>query len=151
MTLFCSLVKKDNFEWVLEKGTELGVSGFVPILSERSEKKNLNMERGKRIIREASEQSGRGVMPNLYGVHDLSRALETFDMDFVAFDPTGKPFDKDDIMKGGRIGILIGPEGGWSGSELELFRQKDISVYSLGTQVLRAETAAVSISSLLLL
>jgi RsmE family RNA methyltransferase len=57
VVLFASLIKKDKFEWVLEKCTELGVSEFVPVISERSEKKGLNIERARKIIKEASEQS----------------------------------------------------------------------------------------------
>src|SRR3989338_5781535 len=71
ITLLMALIKKDNFELVLQKCTELGVSRFVPILAERSEKKNLDMERAKRIIKEASEQCGRGDIPGLREVMSL--------------------------------------------------------------------------------
>ncbi|NDE68149.1 RsmE family RNA methyltransferase, partial [bacterium] len=62
-SLFCAVLKKDTFEWVVEKATEMGVSRIVPVLAERSEKKNLNIERLQKIIIEASEQSGRGTLP----------------------------------------------------------------------------------------
>src|ERR1035437_6020103 len=55
--LCVSMIKKDNFEWILQKGTELGVSFFIPIISERSVKTNFNHERGLKIIKEAAEQS----------------------------------------------------------------------------------------------
>ena len=64
--LCVSMIKKDHFEWILEKGTELGVSYFIPIISERSIKTNFNHERGEKIIKEATEQSGRGKLPGLY-------------------------------------------------------------------------------------
>src|SRR4051812_13164992 len=57
--LFASIVKKDTFEWIVEKATELGVSHIVPIISARTEKKDLNMERLTKISIEAAEQSGR--------------------------------------------------------------------------------------------
>ncbi|MBX4198161.1 16S rRNA (uracil(1498)-N(3))-methyltransferase [Candidatus Parcubacteria bacterium] len=176
--LFASLIKKDNFEWILEKGTELGVSHFVPMLSERSEKKNLNIERAEKIIKEASEQSGRGIMPELHEVTDLGDlmtaeireklGIEVLPM--IAFDPQGEKFDlarhlearlpsslqrqSPSTMLGATnppVGVLVGPEGGWTPKELELFKLHNIPIYNLGPQILRAETAAIAISSLLLL
>lgn len=58
--LCVAVVKKDTFEWIVEKATELGVTDIIPIIAERSEKKSLNGERLKKIAIEASEQSGRG-------------------------------------------------------------------------------------------
>ena len=151
VTLFISLIKKDNVEWVLQKGTEIGVSCFVPIVSERSEKKNLNIERSEKIIIEAAEQSGRGELPRLYETLNFQDALEKFDMPMIAFDPKEKDFDKGYLDRLDKVGVLIGPEGGWTDRELELFEQKNIVVYSLGPQILRAETAYIAIASLLLL
>ena len=154
ISLFCSLIKKDNFELVLEKGTELGVSVFIPVLSERSEKKSLNMMRARKIIQEASEQSGRGQLPELHEVKKLQEAVEEHNkMQVLALDPNGKPFD---ISKGFKalseaFAVFIGPEGGWSNRELEFFKQNNIPIYSLGHQVLRAETAAIAASALFLL
>lgn len=148
--LFQSIIKKDNFEWVLEKGTELGVSYFHPIISERSEKKNINFERASKIIKEASEQSGRGNLPILGDLIDLKESLSN-DFSSVAFHPAGDKFSKDDFKNEKIIGIFIGPEGGWSDRELEIFKEKGVKVLSLGSQILRAETAAIAVSSLLLL
>jgi 16S rRNA (uracil1498-N3)-methyltransferase len=165
--LFASLIKKDNFEWIVEKCTELGVSHFVPVLSERSEKKDLNIERAEKIIKEASEQSGRAVMPILHEIVNLEEALELNSKPekLIAFHPEGELFTRDTVL--GRqtelgkslgvpdekisYGIFIGPEGGWTEKEIELFKTKSIPLYSLGKQILRAETAAVAISSLFLL
>lgn len=148
--LFQSIIKKDKFEWVLEKGTELGISHFHPIVSERSEKKNINFERAGKIIKEANEQSGRGSLPRIGELADLK---DTLDNSFVsiAFHPTGEKFDKNDFEKDRILGIFIGPEGGWSGRELELFKEKEVKILSIGKQILRAETAAIAVSSLLLL
>lgn len=159
--LFVSLIKKDKFEWILEKGTELGVSHFVPILSERSEKKDLHRERAEKIIKEASEQSGRGTLPVL---HELIQLKEIFSNQekfppLITFHPGGEKFD---VMKTNSpsntlgtiktpVGVLIGPEGGWSEKEILLLKEKNIPICSLGSQVLRAETAAIAVSSLLLL
>lgn len=143
--LFQSLIKKDNFEWVVEKGTELGVNVFYPVESERSEKKSLNLERVKKIAIEASEQSGRGVISEIKEVLSLKEALEICkDNNFnaIAFHLDGEKINQSKFSSE-KIAIFIGPEGGWSEKEISLFKENNISIYSLGSQVLRAETAAI--------
>jgi 16S rRNA (uracil1498-N3)-methyltransferase len=158
--ILASLIKKDNFEWILEKCTELGVAHFIPIISERSEKKDLNMERAHKILKEASEQSGRGTIPGLYEILTLEDAVNYAVQEkvtMIAFHLSGTLFNDEikkqyqEKSKQQKIEVLIGPEGGWSDKEIEFLKSKNIPVYSLGNQVLRAETAAVAISSLLLL
>ncbi|NQV88167.1 MAG: 16S rRNA (uracil(1498)-N(3))-methyltransferase [Parcubacteria group bacterium] len=151
ITLFISLIKKDNVEWVLQKGTEIGVSRFVPIVSERSEKKDLNMERARKIVEEASEQSGRGVLPEVYEVIKLADVFEKFSIPKIAFDFSGEKFEKEKFDKSDRLGLLIGPEGGWTENELKMFKERDVMICSLGPQILRAETASIAVASLLLL
>ena len=68
LVLYQSLIKKDNFEWVLAKANEVGVSEIIPVLSARSEKKSLNQERCGTILKEAAEQSGRAIIPKLHNV-----------------------------------------------------------------------------------
>lgn len=148
--LFQSLIKKDNFEWILEKGTELGIYRFVPIISERSEKKSLNMSRGNKILKEASEQSGRGILPTLCEPLTIKEALDGIKNNAIVFDSSGIPFSTFNFTLS-TFNLLIGPEGGWSEKELEMFKEKNIPVYSLGVQTLRAETASIVASSLFLL
>jgi 16S rRNA (uracil1498-N3)-methyltransferase len=151
LTLAVSLIKKDNFEWVVQKCTELGVSGFIPLISERSEKKSLNMERARKIMIEAVEQSGRSFVPEIKEPIELEEYLNTEKREMAAFH-TG---DKEKIKKFSRnvdnLVALIGPEGGWSQKEVEMFEKKGVKIMSLDTPVLRAETAAVAISAILLL
>ncbi len=148
ITLYMSLIKKDNFELVLQKCTELGISKFVPIIAERSEKKNIDMDRARRIIKEASEQCGRGDLPNLDEIKDLEEVLN--EEGLVTFDASGIPFSSI-LPTFSPDAFLIGPEGGWSESELTLFKEKNIPLYSLGLLTLRAETAAISASSKIIL
>jgi 16S rRNA (uracil1498-N3)-methyltransferase len=144
--LFASLVKKDNFEWIAQKATELGVSHIIPIASDRSEKKDLNMDRINKIIVEAAEQSGRGTLPILYKVTDLATALSSYGhVKSIAWDPSATKFKPSDVMD--CIGAYIGPEGGWSSQELELFDEHGIQVKSLGPQILRSETAVIAVIS----
>ncbi len=150
--LFASLIRRDRFEWLLEKATELGVSQIRPVVADRSEVKKFNLDRAKDIVREAAEQSGRGSLPALYEPMELQNVFKEYTyFKSMVFDPHGEPFKKRDWEHGEKFGAFIGPEGGWSARELELFRSKKIPVYSLGPPTLRAETAAVAVTSLLLL
>ncbi len=144
--LFSSIVKKDNFEWIVEKATELGVSHIVPIISARTEKKDLNIERIQKIITEAAEQSGRGTLPILYEVTDLDSALNNYaHIQSIAWHTGANKFVTQDVTTA--IGAYIGPEGGWSNEELELFKKHGVHTRSLGPQILRSETAVVAVLS----
>jgi len=149
LNIFQSIIKKDNFEFVVQKCTELGVSAFYPILSERSEKKNLNIERLEKIAIEASEQSGRNSIPKIFEPQNLKEAVESFDGKLFVLDFEGKNISEVDVS--GKIGILVGPEGGWGDTEKSWFKEKGIVSLTLGKQVLRAETASISASALILL
>lgn len=145
ITLCMALIKKGNFELVLQKCTELGVSRFVPILAERSEKKNIDIERAKRIIKEASEQCGRGDLPVIEEIKTLGEVLGT-ERDLIVLDVSGEPLKAHKLTSSQAYKLLVGPEGGWSEKELSLFKEKNIPIYSLGTLTLRAETAAIAAS-----
>lgn len=156
IVLCAAVVKKDTFEWITEKATELGVSEIIPVISERSEKKALNESRLKKIIVEASEQSGRGDIPVLHPVVEMREYVEKNSIGgstAVAFHIDAPIFDRARFTAShdAKTYIFIGPEGGWSPDELALFHSKNIQLLSLGTQVLRAETAVVSALSLTLL
>src|SRR3989344_9340857 len=170
IVLFQSIIKGDHFELVLEKCTELGVSHFVPIVAERSEKKNINLERAKKIVKEASEQSGKTTLPLVNEVMTLEEVFapphspllgkegrtektgfNNFTPEFsFALDHSGSPLSTNNL-KLTTANFFIGPEGGWTDRERELFRSKNIPLLSLGEQILRSETAAIAVSSLLLL
>ncbi len=149
--LVSALVKKDTFEWIAEKATELGVSQIIPLVAERSEKKNINTERLVTLVTEASEQSGRGDVPEIRTTIFLEDFLKDKKnvQNIIVFDPTGekiadqsftKAIEKSEI----ELFVCIGPEGGWSPSELASFKKNGVSIFSLGPQILRAETAVIA-------
>lgn len=149
ITLYAAIVKKDNFEWIVEKATELGVSKIVPVISERSEKKNLNIERLRRILIESSEQSWRGNVPvlaEIISLEDVITEIKSISQSIIAWDPTGDECSESE-MKQRPISIFVGPEGGWSERELAAFKDSKIKVRSIGKQILRAETAVIAILS----
>lgn len=156
--LCVALIKKDNFEWIVEKGTELGVRHFVPVVAERSEKKDLNMERLIKIAREASEQSGRATVPEIHPVMTLEgifsgndSSLFKFPNHRIAFDPEGIAMISKDTSDTESVAIFIGPEGGWSEREIEFFKKQEVDLKTMGNQILRAETAAIATATLFLL
>lgn len=141
--LFASIVKKDNFEWIVQKATELGVAHIVPIISDRSEKKDLNMDRIRKISIEASEQSGRATVPIIHEIKNLELCLSEYsNIKSIAWHTIADKFVSQDLSD--IKGLYIGPEGGWTEKEINMFHEKGISVKSLGPQVLRAETAVIA-------
>jgi len=145
--LCLSLIKKDNFELVVQKAVELGVMHIVPVVGERSEKKNINLERLQKIILEATEQSGRG---ELLKLHPLTTTEELFQggalpQEKIFFHP-GYPAIKEYLEQTGEYSCayFIGPEGGFSDDEIEFFKEYNVTGLSLGTNILRAETAAIA-------
>ncbi len=162
--LCASLIKKDHFEWVVEKATELGVTDIVPISAERSEKKSLNEERLRKIVIEASEQSGRDTTPMVRQIMGLGSAVsllkkENSEIKILTFHTEGESVAKYRSLVSGvtngegcdikntkantPIAVFIGPEGGWSVAEIETFHREGVEIVCLGPQVLRAETAVV--------
>ena len=150
LSLFFSILKKDNVEWVIQKGTEIGVSHFIPIISARSEKKDINIDRMKKIIVEATEQSGRPVPPTISEVVNLEEIFDTFHIPLIVFEKGSEAFKKEDFKDFSEAGILIGPEGGWTKEELSLLGNRKATFRSLGSTTLRGETAAIVASSFLL-
>ncbi len=144
--LFVSLIKKDKLEWVVEKGTELGIKHFVPIISERSEKKLFNMERLQKIAVEASEQCGRGDIPLIHELVAIEKATTIGPKEKICFDFSGTPLKN--TANTGQLGLFIGPEGGFTPKELEFFKKNKIQISSLGILTMRAETAAIAASAL---
>ena len=141
--LYCAMLKRENFEWVVEKATELGVREIVPVLTARTVKTGFRAERLEKIAREAAEQSGRGVVPAIRSPLAFERAMREAPANNVnLFCDIGRgAFPA--LKSAKRIGIFIGPEGGWTEEEAEAARAAHLAVVSLGKTTLRAETAAI--------
>lgn len=155
--LCVAMLKKDNFDLVVQKATELGVTNIAPIICEHSEKRKLNLERMKKIAVEASEQSGRGDIPVIHPARTLPEVFQLgiLPQEKVAFhtDCAGAiPFKQYiNSTNQNSFATFIGPEGGFSDKEIALFKSYNVPIVSLGAQILRAETAAIAVASLLLL
>ena len=145
-----SPIKQNPLNFLIQKGTELGVQRFVPILSERTIVKEINIERIKKIIVEASEQSNRISVPEISKAESLKNFLSGFPKNgcLIFCDINYKKSNLKDILSkkiGGPVCILIGPEGDFSEKERQLIiEKKEIYSLSLATNILRAETAAIA-------
>lgn len=151
ITLAIALIKKDNFELILEKCTELGVSTFVPLTTARSLQKMYGVDRLQKILIEATEQSQWGSVPQLAEAVSLSNIIQEQTDSILFFDIDGKRNLKDIQVDNQNKTVIIGPEGGFTDEELESVKKLGINTISVGKNTLRAETAAISISSILLI
>lgn len=149
VTLYQALPKKlELFEWVLQKGTEIGISKFVPLVTERTERREIpKRERLEKILKEAAEQCERGRIPELGEVIDFSRAIKSISPgNSVLLSGLGNQ-----KLHSSPMNILVGPEGGFSEKEINETRAIGIPVAALGLRVLRTETAGIAAASLILL
>ncbi|MEM7539911.1 MAG: RsmE family RNA methyltransferase [Chloroflexota bacterium] len=159
LTLYQCSLKADKFEWVLQKGTELGVSRFVPVISQRSITRPASAllrkyDRWQAIIREAAEQCGRGCLPMLEEPIEWGEAVRQTNegIHFLPWEVSDR--DSESLTMATRrfltahhlssISLLIGPEGGISEDEASLAYSEGWEIVTLGPRILRAETAAVA-------
>ncbi len=150
INLYFSIPKKDKAEWVLQKGTELGVNNFYPVISDRTEKINLKTERAKVIIKEAAEQSEKVFLPTFHEpvkLNDVIQGLNSVEAFYL--DIEAEKIDLKKIKDMVDVNIFVGPEGGWSEKDKDIFTEHNIKSYSLGNFVLRAETASIAIIAVL--
>ncbi len=149
-----AILKKDKNDWVIQKSTELGVSHFIPIIADRCDRVDLSAakkERLETIAREASEQCGRGDIPKIREVLRLSTLTDEFvgKAKIIVCEQFDNHVEKD-IDDDRPTVIIIGPEGGWSDAEKQLFLDKNIEHLSLSKFTLRAETACIVAAAKLL-
>ena len=146
------LVKKNPMETILQKATELGVSRITPIISDRTEVKELNYERAKKIVIEATEQSNQLNPPEVSKVIKLKDFLEKLDSGakFLFADVNSQNnLQKKDVEGDTLKTILIGPEGDFSPSEREsILAQANTTSFTISSNVLRSDTAVISAISL---
>jgi 16S rRNA (uracil1498-N3)-methyltransferase len=141
-------IKHDALSFLIEKATELGVTNLQPILTDHTNSQRINLERIKKQAIEASEQCERLDVPTIHAPIHLNK--------FIAALPTNinwyfamERSTHDKIIKK-PCGFIIGPEGGWSETEKKLLNQK-VTPISLGNNILRAETAAITCLSIALI
>jgi 16S rRNA (uracil1498-N3)-methyltransferase len=154
-----SLIKKDKFEWVIQKAVELGINEIVPLISWRTEVRpddggvSHKMQRWEKIVAEAFKQSARGVLPRLHTPVPLEEFLQDWsaDLRFVLDEAGGvglRSFLKERKPVASCL-FVVGPEGGWDDRDRELFTAHDVTAVHLGERILRTETCPVTVLSIL--
>ncbi len=140
--LYCAILKRENFEYAIEKAVEAGASLIVPIVTAHTVKLGLNLDRLKKIAQEAAEQCGRAVVPVISEPVKFKAALKAAGENDANhfFDAGGEDFGRVRPLAGS-VGVWIGPEGGWEEFETAEARAAGFLVSSLGPLILRAETA----------
>jgi len=162
INLIFPLSRREKIEWILQKGTEVGVSAFQPYISRRTLAQDASLkpsrrERWQAIIREAAEQSRRAFLPELHSPMDLSSIVNEIQSsgqtclvaDVGAQQPLGEVFSSlsPSISE---LSLIVGPEGGFDEVELDDLREAGVKLFSLGSRVLRMETAAIVVPALIL-
>ncbi|MBC8161373.1 MAG: 16S rRNA (uracil(1498)-N(3))-methyltransferase [Roseiflexaceae bacterium] len=167
ITLFLALMRHEKFEWVLQKGTELGICAFVPLITERSMADASDMterktDRWNKIIREAAEQSRRGKLPQLGAALPFAQGCAQAAQHGTAlllWEGAGAQPLRQALARakqhGGAstaysVAFLTGPEGGFADHELETARSHGIIPVTLGPRTLRAETAPLAATAAML-
>ncbi len=143
-----ALLKKDRFDLVLEKATELGAARIQPVITRRCVADKLNMDRARTITTEAAEQCARTALPELEEPVKLDTLLRDWPKEralFFADEEGGTPATQAFAASGVPAAILIGPEGGFDDAERTAIRAHPAArAISLGPRILRGETAAIA-------
>ena len=165
LTIFQGLPKADKMELIIQKGTELGVSNFVPVelkrcivkLSGKDEIKKIY--RWQKIAEMAAKQSGRDIIPkisNIQNIKNVCKLIPNYDIVLVAFENEENNSLKNELLKikntkdSFKIAVIIGPEGGLENNEVKEFEEAGAKVVTLGKRILRTETAPLNIASIIM-
>lgn len=150
MWLAFTPIKFNYLNFMIQKATELGVTRFIPILTDRTVVREINKDRIKKIIIEASEQSNRIKLPKLEKLINFKEFLKIYKNTNIVLGDLNKNEEKIHFNKNKPICILIGPEGDFSENERELMSQlQNIRSLRINRNILRTETAAIAMISIL--
>jgi len=163
--VYQGLPKFDKMEFIIQKGTELGVTNFIPVkfnrcivkIDKKDEEKKLS--RWQKISEVASKQSGRDIIPNIekiVGVKDICDIINKYDIVLLAYEQEKDNYIKNELEKikntkmSFNIAIVIGPEGGIEEKEVEILKNAGAKVISLGKRILRTETVCMQMVSIIM-
>ena len=156
ITLLLSVFKFDRMEWAIEKCTELGVSRIVPVIARRTDAhlaaaSDKRTERWRRVALQAAEQSRRTTPPEIVAPVKLKEAVSFAGGLRIVLAESEREVLLRDVLGSqaeGETLLAVGPEGGWADDELQLFHDSKWIFASLGATILRAETAAIAATAI---
>ncbi len=162
--LFQGLPKKDKMELIIQKAVELGVYEVIPVSTkfcvakiEDDKKEKKKKERWQTISMTAAKQSGRGMIPSIHSLISFKEAIaimKELDVGLMPYENAKGMIESkkqvEEAAKQKSIGIIIGPEGGFSEEEVAFAREAGIKPVTLGSRILRTETAGFTMLSLLM-
>lgn len=157
ISLFQGIPKNDKMELILQKTTELGLTKVVPLMTKRSlqEANENRIERWKKIVISASKQCQTPWLPNLSEVHDFKECLKQlhiYDLKIILWENEEQNHIKTILQQTDNIGsiaVLVGPEGGFEEEEVKHAVEHGCKPVSLGSNILRTETAAIAITAII--
>jgi 16S rRNA (uracil1498-N3)-methyltransferase len=159
ITLLLAIFKFDRMEWAIEKCTELGVAQIIPVVARRTDAHLASasakrVERWRRIAIQASEQSRQSAPPEIGDPIKLPAVVVHSAALRIVLAESERQTQLRDILasgsRGGESFLAIGPEGGWTEDELQFFQQTGWQAASLGATILRAETAAIAATAIVM-
>jgi 16S rRNA (uracil1498-N3)-methyltransferase len=150
---FAPTKNSKRYEWLLEKCTETGTDGFVPLLCDRNERRKINLRRCRDTIRSAMKQSGRLFLPEITDCMTVEKAVAFFDKmgageKYLAGQGATELLVDQEMGAGIQV-VFVGPEGDFSERELEFMHQKAFKYVNLGEFRLRTETAGLVAATVL--
>tara|TARA_B100000700_G_scaffold97811_1_gene110019 strand:- start:1470 stop:2210 length:741 start_codon:yes stop_codon:yes gene_type:complete len=155
INVFQSIIKTSKLELIVEKLTEIGISSFTPIITERTQKKDIDslsenkLKRLEKISIESSEQSGKVFIPTVNRVQNLSNLdisiPNSVNIVFYENIHGAKKFNslKKEFFNNKSISVYIGPVGGFSDKEIEYFKSNESIVINLGSTIFKSDTASI--------
>ena len=143
VNLASALIKRDRFELMLEKATELGVNEIQPLTFERCVKKTMNFERSQKIVISSSKQCRRSRFPVLHEPIDMKKLLKNSDGQFIS-GLMGADKSLSELELDKNVTVIIGPEGDFTENEIGQMKNAGVLFFNLGGRRLRAETAALN-------
>ena len=175
LDIFQGLPKADKMELIIQKGTELGVNSFVPVKFERcvvkidEKNENKKIDRWQKIAEMAAKQSMRDIVPKvekIVNVKEIANRIIDYDLVLLAYELEEKNYiknelqkikhknnelvEENDLKKEYSIAVIIGPEGGIEAKEVEYLKDAGAKVISLGNRILRTETVALNVLSIIM-
>jgi 16S rRNA (uracil1498-N3)-methyltransferase len=160
ISLIQAMPKKDKMDYIVEKATELGVHSVIPVITDRTivkwdqAKRGSHVSRWRKISREAAKQCGRLDLPKIFDIKDFSEVIkdaDDYDLKLIAALSNRAEMLKDALAdsKARKIVVAIGPEGDFTSEEVKLAKAAGFRLISLGSRVLKSDTAALAVLSIL--